>query len=64
MGDIGQIYYTESSSGHIAEAIAAEAGVRTALLHSCHTLSEAELAAGYDYISLMERNLQTIKEET
>ena len=61
-GDIRQIYYTEASAGRIADAIAAEAGVHTALLHSCHTLSEEELAAGLDYITLMERNLKTIRE--
>jgi len=61
-GDVKQIYYIESSNHTVADALAKSTGVRTALLHSCHSLTEEELAAGLDYLSLMERNLETIKE--
>ena len=58
---IGTIYRIENSTGKVAESIASATGASVALLHSCHTLSEEEIASGIGYIERMERNLETIR---
>ena len=44
------------------ETIAEAAGVKTALFHTCHNVSTDELEAGATYVSLMEQNLETLRE--
>ena len=40
----------------------AGAGDRTAMFHTCHNVSAADLEAGATYVSLMEQNLETLRE--
>lgn len=56
------IFYPELTQGKSAHAIAEETGARALLLHSCHNLSNDDYKAGEDYISLMQKNLQNIRE--
>jgi zinc transport system substrate-binding protein len=44
----------------VAEALAREAGVGTAVLNPLEGLSDAELDAGEDYLSVMRQNLATL----
>lgn len=56
------VFYIEFSNHLVADEIAAETGAKTLLLHSCHNLSAAEQAEGKDYLSLMESNLEALRE--
>jgi zinc transport system substrate-binding protein len=49
-------------SPEVAETLAREAGVTTAVLNPLEGLTEEEEAAGETYLSVMERNLETIAE--
>lgn len=56
------IFYLEMSNGKIAEAIAETTGARTAVFYSGHSITAQDLAAGEDYLSLMYRNVDALKE--
>lgn len=58
---LGTVYYIEFSNHLVADSIAEAAGVQTALFHSCHNVSQADMDAGATYLSLMEGNLETLK---
>ncbi len=45
----------------VAQTLASEAGVKTAVLNPLEGLTEDQLAAGEDYASLMRRNLATLE---
>lgn len=55
------VFYLEMSNGKIAEAIAEAAGARTAVFYSVHGITASDLEAGEDYLSLMYRNVETLK---
>lgn len=61
--NVGVIYYIEFSTQKVADTIAEAAGAKTQLMHSCHTLSDADLAAGETYISIMRRNIAAMAGE-
>lgn len=58
---LSTIYYIEFSNHLVADSIAEATGAGTALFHSCHNVSQAELDSGATYISLMEQNLETLR---
>jgi zinc transport system substrate-binding protein len=45
----------------VAQTLAEEAGVRTAVLHTIEGLTDEEVVAGDDYRSLMLENLSTLR---
>jgi zinc transport system substrate-binding protein len=51
----------ELVSPDVAETLAAETGVHTAVLFTIEGLTDAEAAAGDDYLSLMQDNLETLR---
>lgn len=51
----------ELVSPDVAETLAAEAGVDTAVLFTIEGLTDVEAAAGDDYLSLMQDNLETLR---
>ena len=55
------MFYIEFSNHLVADSIAEATGAKTAMLHSCHNVARQELEEGATYISLMERNLETLK---
>ena len=55
------VYYAEGADTSAAESIAAEIGGNTALLHSCHRVTQAETDAGKGYLDFMRENLETLK---
>ena len=59
---LSTVYYIEFSNHLVADSIAEAAGARTALFHTCHNVSQAEMDAGATYVSLMEGNLETLRE--
>ena len=60
--NITTVFYIEFSNHQVADSIAEAAGAKTALFHSCHNVSEQEQRDGATYLSLMEQNLNTLKE--
>lgn len=56
------VFYLEMSNGKVAEAIAEAAGARTAVFYSGHSITAKDLEAGEDYLSLMYRNVETLRE--
>jgi zinc transport system substrate-binding protein len=51
----------ELVSPDVAETLAGEAGVDTAILYTIEGLTDEESAAGEDYLSLMRKNLETLR---
>jgi zinc transport system substrate-binding protein len=51
----------ELVSPDVAETLATEAGVHTAVLYTIEGLTDEESAAGEDYLSLMRKNLETLR---
>lgn len=60
--EVKAIFFEELASPKVAEAIARETGVRTALLNPLEGLGEENLKAGKDYFSVMEENLEALKQ--
>lgn len=58
---ITTVFYIEFSTHVIADTIAESTGAAVTMLHSCHNVSEDDIAAGTTYISLMKQNLETLK---
>jgi zinc transport system substrate-binding protein len=55
------IFTEDLVSPKVAETLADEAGVQTAVLHTLEGLTEDEVAAGDDYRSQMQENLSTLR---
>lgn len=51
----------ELVSPDVAETLAGEAGVHTAVLYTIEGLTDEESAAGENYLSLMRKNLETLR---
>lgn len=56
------IFFEELVSPKVAETIAKETGAKTEVLNPLEGLSDEEINAGEDYFSVMEKNLEVIKE--
>ena len=56
------MWYIEFSNHLVADSIAEATGAETALFNSCHNVSADDLEAGATYISLMEGNLETLRQ--
>lgn len=59
---IPAIYTIELSSGKTAQTISEETGAKVLTFHSVQNVSEADFSAGESYVSLMQRNLEALKE--
>jgi zinc transport system substrate-binding protein len=55
------IFTEELVSPKVAETLAREAGVKTAVLNPLEGLTDQEVAAGADYITVMRQNLRTLQ---
>jgi zinc transport system substrate-binding protein len=58
---ITTIFTEDLVSPKVAETLADEAGIRTAVLHTSEGLTDDEIAAGDDYGSQMHENLSTLE---
>lgn len=52
----------EFSTNTVASWLASETGAKVLCLHSCHSLTQEEFKRGESYISLMEKNLEVLRE--
>lgn len=55
------VFYDSLSEKKIADSIASECGAEVLHLHAVHNISKAEFDSGEDYISLMAKNLETLR---
>jgi len=55
------IFFETLVSSKVSETIASEVGAKTAVLNPIEGLTEEEIAAGLDYIGVMEQNLEALK---
>lgn len=56
------IFYEEFANSKVADSIASATGAKTLLLHSCHNVSTDDYKDGVTYLSLMNQNLENLKE--
>ena len=56
------VFTEELVAPEVAETLAAEAGVDTAVLSPLEGLTDEQEAAGDDYLSVMRRNLETLRD--
>ncbi|MGT2785709.1 zinc ABC transporter substrate-binding protein AdcA [Streptococcus merionis] len=59
--DIKYIYFEETASSAVAETLAKETGVETAVLNPLESLTAEAMKAGEDYISTAQANLEALK---
>lgn len=60
--EIPVVFHIESSNHKTADMICESTGAKLSEFHSCHNLSAEDLANGEDYISLMKRNAENLRE--
>lgn len=60
--NVTYIFHEEMTDPKAARIIAEEIEGEALLLHSCHNVSKAEMAAGATYLSLMERNVVNLRQ--
>jgi zinc transport system substrate-binding protein len=59
--NISYVLFETLVSPKVAEVIAREAGVKTAMLNPLEGLTEEEAKAGKDYLAIMRENLETLR---
>ena len=59
--EIPTVWYIEFSNHLVADSIAEATGTQTAMFHTCHNVSKADLEQGATYLSLMKNNLDILK---
>ena len=60
--DIPVVFYLELSSGKIAQIISEDSSAKTMQFSSCHNVTKEDFENGATYISVMEQNLEALKE--
>lgn len=60
--NIKVIYFEENASSKVAETLSNETGVKLEVLNPLESLTNAQIKAGENYISVMEKNLEALKE--
>ena len=55
------IFTEDLVSPKVAETLASETGISTAVLNPLESITSEQLAAGQDYVSIMEQNLETLR---
>ncbi len=56
------VYQIELSNGNIARSIADSSGARVETFYTCHNITADDFNAGETYLSLMQRNVESLKE--
>ncbi|WP_246369998.1 metal ABC transporter substrate-binding protein [Saccharibacillus deserti] len=59
--DVKTIFFETLVSSKVAETIASEVGAETSVLNPLEGLTEEEMAAGDDYLSVMRANLEALR---
>lgn len=60
--NIKVIYFEENTSSKVAETLSNETGVKLEVLNPLESLTNEQIKAGENYISVMEKNLEALKE--
>lgn len=60
--NIPVVFKMEMSAGGVAHTIAESTGAKVLTFYSCHNLSKTDFEAGETYLSLMQKNVQALKE--
>jgi zinc transport system substrate-binding protein len=60
--DVTTIFTEELVSPEVAEVLADEAGVSTGVLYTLEGLTDEQITAGDDYVAVMDRNLETLRD--
>ena len=60
--NIKVIYFEENASSKVAETLSNETGVKLEVLNPLESLTNERIKAGENYISVMEKNLEALKE--
>jgi zinc transport system substrate-binding protein len=60
--DIPVVFYLELSSGKIAQIISEDSSAKTMQFSSCHNVTKEDFENGATYVSVMEQNLEALKE--
>ncbi|MDR3331846.1 MAG: metal ABC transporter substrate-binding protein [Synergistaceae bacterium] len=60
--NIPAVYMIELSNGDIARTIAEQTGANVLTLHSCQSIAKSDFESGATYLSLMEKNVEMLKE--
>jgi len=56
------VFSIEFSNGKVADTICESTGAKKLTLHSCHNVTQDEFDSGISYLSLMQKNVQALKE--
>lgn len=56
------VYQIELSNGNIARSIADSSGARVETFYTCHNITADDFNAGETYLSMMQRNVESLKE--
>ena len=56
------IYFEENASSKVAETLSKETGVKLEVLNPLESLTNDQIKAGENYVSIMEKNLEALKE--
>lgn len=56
------VFAIEFSNGKIADSVCDATGAKKLTLHSCHNVSADELANGATYLSIMQKNVEALRE--
>lgn len=59
---IPSVFHIELSNEKMAGTISEATGAKKLLLHSCHNLTKDDFESGATYVSLMEQNIENLKE--
>lgn len=60
---ISTVWYLEFSNHLVADSIAEATGAGTALFHTGHNVTKAEMDGGASYLSIMEGNLERLRQK-
>ncbi len=55
------VFYIELSNHKLADTLASDKGISSYEFHTCHNITADDFSAGESYVSLMERNYNTLK---
>ena len=56
------VFHQEMSSEKVADILCESTGAKKLLLHACHNISRDDFQGGATYLSLMEQNVENLKE--
>ena len=59
--DVKKVFYIEFSTEKVANTVAEAVGADTGIFYSCHSVYDEDFENGESYVSLMRKNIETLK---